>query len=101
VLRHADLLTLSREEARELLPTLRLFFRDLLHFYQSEVAHAAANGGTELRADDFAKFVQEMGGIQKLLTEAAQAEASGIAPKANENGPAKQMRANMRRGRRE
>jgi hypothetical protein len=102
-LRHADLLTLSKEEARELLPTLRLFFRDLLHFYQHEAAQAAAGGGTELRADDFAKLVQEMGGIQKLLAEATAPEAiegkaTGAAPKANESGPAKSVRANVRRG---
>jgi hypothetical protein len=42
VLRHADLLTLSKEEARHLLPTFRLFFRDLLQFHQVEVAHFLA-----------------------------------------------------------
>jgi hypothetical protein len=90
VLRHADLLTLSKEEARELLPTLRLFFRDLLHFYQHEAAQVAADGGTELRADDFAKFVQEMGGLQRLLAEA----------NASEDESAKKRRANVRRDRR-
>ena len=70
VLRHADLLTLSKEEARQLLPTFRLFFRDLLQFHQTQATQLlAAKGGVELTADDLVKFLGEMGGWQSLLAE--------------------------------
>jgi hypothetical protein len=70
VLRHADLLTLSKEEARQLLPTFRLFFRDLLQFHQTQATQLmAAKGGMELTADDLVKFLGEMGGWQSLLAE--------------------------------
>jgi hypothetical protein len=71
VLRHADLLTMTKEEARQLLPTLRLFFRDLLTFYQTEAARFAAESGSAgaLDADDFMTFMKEMGGLQMALAD--------------------------------
>ncbi|MCC6455892.1 MAG: hypothetical protein IT328_13150 [Caldilineaceae bacterium] len=80
VLRHADIATLSKEEARQLLPTFRLFFRDLLHFHQTAAAQmlTAKEGeskgggvkpGAELSADDLVKFLTEAGGWQTLLAE--------------------------------
>lgn len=72
VLRQADLLTLSREEARQLLPTLRLFFRDLLRFHQSEALAVGEDGmgkGAELSADELVKFMREMNGLQMLLAD--------------------------------
>ncbi len=80
VLRHADLLTLSKEEARQLLPTFRLFFRDLLKFHQTEAAQflmaseeaskgGADKAGAELSADELANFLAEIGGWQGLLAE--------------------------------
>jgi hypothetical protein len=72
VLRHADLLTMSKEEARQLLPTLRLFFRDLLKFYQTEAASLGAEdggGAGALSADDFMSFMQQMGGLEIAFAE--------------------------------
>jgi hypothetical protein len=82
VLRQADLLTLSKEEARQLLPTFRLFFRDLMQFHQRETAQfltanegtgkgGAGKPGVELNADDLVKFLTEIGGWQTLLAEIA------------------------------
>jgi hypothetical protein len=76
VLRRADLLSLSREEARQLLPTFRLFFRDLLQFHHAEAANLLAAGGKgkggagiELSADDFIRFMSEVDGLQTLVAE--------------------------------
>jgi hypothetical protein len=75
VLRHADMATLSKEEARQLLPTFRLFFRDLLHFHQTAAAQLLttkedkSKPGAELSADDLVKFLTEAGGWQTLLAE--------------------------------
>jgi hypothetical protein len=75
VLRQADLLTLSKEEARQLLPTFRLFFRDLLQFHQTEAAQfltaneGAGKGDAELSADDLVKFLSEMDGLQSLVSD--------------------------------
>jgi hypothetical protein len=73
VLRHADLLTLSKEEARQLLPTFRLFFRDLLRLHQSEVAQLLAGGdgkeGTELNADVLVRFMTDEVGVQSVVEE--------------------------------
>jgi predicted DNA-binding protein (UPF0251 family) len=71
-LRHADLATMSKEEARQLLPTFRLFFRDLLQLHQTEVAQLLAGGEGDaalLNADLLVKFVKEEEGIQKAATE--------------------------------
>jgi hypothetical protein len=73
VLRHADLLTLSKEEARQLLPTFRLFFRDLLRFHQIEVAQMLATGNgdeaTALSADDWMRLLQEHGGMERVAND--------------------------------
>jgi hypothetical protein len=80
VLRHADLLTLTREEARQSLPTLRLFFRDLLNFYQTEAARLAAESDASdagaLNADDFMSFMKEMGGLQIAFADLSRVAAS-------------------------
>jgi hypothetical protein len=77
VLRQADMLTLSKDEARQLLPTFRLFFRDLLQFHQIEAARflAAKEGdkaGAELSADELVTFLTEMDGVRTLLAEIEQ-----------------------------
>lgn len=73
VLRQADMRTLSKEEARQLLPTFRLFFRDLLRIHQSEVAqHLATSegkGGAEGSAEGLMRFLMETGGLQMLLAD--------------------------------
>jgi hypothetical protein len=76
VLRHADLLTLSKEEARQLLPTFRLFFRDLLRLHQSEVAQLLAGSegkeGSELNADALVRFMTDGGEVQRVVEEIKQ-----------------------------
>lgn len=80
VLRQADMLTLSKEEARQLLPTFRLFFRDLLQFHHIEAARFLASkedetkgkAGVELSADDLMTFLTEMDGVKTLLAEVDQ-----------------------------
>jgi hypothetical protein len=79
VLRQAELATLTREEARQSLPTLRLFFRDLLRLYQSEAAQMAASneaGGAMLSADDFLRLIAESDEVRSLLADLARANDS-------------------------
>lgn len=93
VLRHADMPALSKEEARQLLPTLRLFFRDLLQFHQTAAAQllvakegensrstgsAHKGSDTELSADDLVKFLTEIGGWQALLADIERVTAAII-----------------------
>jgi hypothetical protein len=82
VLCQADMLTLSKEEARQLLPTFRLFFRDILQFHQIEAARflgtkegeskKADKAGAELSADELMTFLTEMDGVKVLLAEVDQ-----------------------------
>ena len=70
VLRRAELQTLSREEARQLLPTFRLFFRDLLRFHQTEATQVLnASGDAELNADDLLKLMMQGDDWQTIITE--------------------------------
>ena len=73
VLRQADMRTLTKEEARQLLPTFRLFFRDLLRIHQSEAAqHLAASegkAGAEWNAEGMMRFLMEMGGLGMLVAD--------------------------------
>lgn len=79
VLRQAELATLTRDEARQSLPTLRLFFRDLLRLYQSEAAQVASSnetGGALLSADDFLRLIAESDEVRQLLADLARANES-------------------------
>ena len=82
VLRRAELQTLSKEEARQLLPTFRLFFRDLLRFHQTEAAQLLSasddtndnangdtNNGVELNADDLLKLMVQGDGWRTVIAE--------------------------------
>lgn len=70
VLRHAELQTLSKEEARQLLPTFRLFFRDLLRLHQSETTQqVAVQGEAGLRADDLLRLMKEGSDWETIVAE--------------------------------
>lgn len=103
VLRRAELQTLSKEEARQLLPTFRLFFRDLLRFHQTEAAQFLSasddtNGDTsgdtsgdtndnvELNADDLLKLMVQGDGWRTVITELRR--VTGMA----QDGPASEER---------
>lgn len=72
VLRQAELLTMTKEEARQLLPTFRLFFRDLLRLHQSESVQRQSAGegmGGPINADDMMQLLTDQNAVQAILAD--------------------------------